>query len=143
MLTRRDWAEEALQDGLMKIWNHAGDFDSAKGKAFTWMATIVRNRCLDQLRRTRREPLAKHEPMPASNPSEDPDPLAQVEFSQDAQALKKCLEELSAEERQAILLAYWGGRTHQELAETLARPLGTVKSWIRRGLERLKGCLER
>ena len=143
ILNRKDWAEEALQDSYLKIWNKSGDFDSERGKAFTWMATIVRNRCLDQLRKAGREPLTQEELKEELRPAQGPDTLEQLEGLEKGRALQRCLQELSQEERESLLLAYWKGMTHTELSLHLDRPLGTVKTWVRRGLEKLKGCLTR
>jgi len=143
ILRRRDWAEEALQDAYVKIWNHAADFSSQKGSAFGWMATIVRNRSLDLLRRGRWELPVGDETGRLERGGEAMDPLGEAIRGQEGEALQRCLGELEAQPREAILLAFWKGLSHPELAEQLQKPLGTIKSWVRRGLERLKGCLER
>jgi RNA polymerase sigma-70 factor (ECF subfamily) len=74
--------------------------------------------------------------------SGDPGPLAGLERAADARAVKRCLETLEAQQRQAIALAFYDGLSHAELASHLREPLGTVKTWVRRGLLRLKRCLE-
>src|SRR5262245_61671284 len=144
ILKREDWAEETLQEGFINIWRHAGDYDPQKGSPFTWMASIVRHRALDLLRRTKRETLLGTEKDEAvQGPAdENPSPLENLVHSREAQALKRCLEELQEEQRQSILSAYYQGLTHEELANRMKKPLGTVKTWIRRGLERLRKCLE-
>jgi len=143
ILKRQDWAEEALQDCFLKIWRKADDFDPERGRAFTWLATIVRNQCIDQMRKSGREPVSPEEFKEEWQASDLPSTLELVQGSQSAKALRDCMEELSEEERRTLVLAYWKGLTHSELAQNLERPLGTVKTWVRRGLERLKGCLER
>jgi RNA polymerase sigma-70 factor (ECF subfamily) len=142
ILRRKDWAEEVLQEGFLNIWNHAGEYQPRKGSPFAWMAAILRNRALDMLRRHRREIFSSDESFQESLPGEDPSPLDQLVSGSESKALKHCLEELEGEQRQSILWAYWRGMTHQELSRQLKKPLGTVKSWVRRGLEKLKRCLE-
>jgi RNA polymerase sigma-70 factor (ECF subfamily) len=143
LVRRRDWAEEILQDAFVNIWRHAGDYQAAQSAPMTWMTTIVRNRALDLLRRGRPEvsiddELVEHE-LP---PDPEPGPLEKTLRGAEAQALKRCLDRLEAAPRQAVMMAFCEGYTHEELSETLNTAIGTVKSWIRRGLQRLKRCLE-
>jgi RNA polymerase sigma-70 factor (ECF subfamily) len=142
ILRRRDWAEETLQDGFLKIWRRAADFDPQKGNPLSWMATIIRNRALDLLRHAQWERPLKSEIEPAKL-DEAGTPLDQAIAGQEGVALQKCLEELEPASREAIQLAFWNGLSHQELAARLSKPLGTVKSWVRRGLERLRDCLKK
>jgi len=146
ILRREDWAEEVLQDCYVSIWNHAGSYEAGRSAPMTWMTSIVRNRCLDWLRRPNLEvALARPDDDgddPLENvPSEDPGPLEALARSADAKALGDCLRRLEAKQRQAIMLAFYEGLSHSELASHMREPLGTVKTWVRRGLERLKGCL--
>lgn len=130
-LTRRqDIAADALQDAYLKVWRNAARFDPARGSAIGWMATILRHSALDRL--------------PAERPYED---IALVEIAvppadPGEAKLEGCLARLPAPQRHAVLLAFYDGLTHAELAQRLAAPLGTVKSWVRRGIEALKTCLE-
>lgn len=143
ILRRRDLAEEALQEAFVSIWRHAGEFKPEKALPQTWLAAIVRNRALDLLRSRRPEdPLDDDEQMEAL-PSEFPDPLQKTLASREARALLECLDQLPGKQRQVILLSYFHGLSHAELAQRVAEPLGTVKTWIRRGLESLKRCLEK
>jgi RNA polymerase sigma-70 factor, ECF subfamily len=144
ILKRQDWAEETLQEGFINIWRHAGEYDPQKGSPFTWMASIVRHRALDLLRRTKRETiLGSERDEGIQGPvDENPSPLENLVHSREASALKRCLEELQEEQRRSIVSAYYQGLTHEELADRMKKPLGTVKTWIRRGLERLRKCLE-
>jgi len=110
------------------------------------MTSIVRNRCLDWLRRPKVEVVLRREDEDAEDPieaipSDDPGPLDQLARSADAKALADCLGRLEAKQRQAIMLAFYDGLSHSELASHMRQPLGTVKTWVRRGLERLRGCL--
>lgn len=143
ILRRRDWAEDALQEAFGKIWRHASDYNRDKGSPISWMGTIVRNTSLDRLRRQKRESFSDPEEMLRRLPDESPDPLDRVLGGLEARALQKCMEELSPEQKESISLAYWRGLSHSDLAKTLAKPLGTVKTWLRRGLEQLRECLDR
>ena len=143
MLKRRDLAEEALQEAFVSIWRHAGSFDPSKGAAMTWMASIVRNRCLDRIRARRAETSLEEEASRAEWADPAPGPLEETLRSAEARALWECLKLLEEGPRNAILDVYYEGFTHGELAARTGVPLGTLKSWIRRGLARLQGCLER
>jgi RNA polymerase sigma-70 factor (ECF subfamily) len=142
ILRREDWAEEVLQDCFVSIWTHAPDYRPALAAPMTWMTSIVRNRCLDALRRPRME-VADEDGAAAENAvSDNLGPLAELERVSDAKALARCLGQLEARQRQAIALAFFDGLSHAELAAHLREPLGTVKTWVRRGLLRLRSCLE-
>jgi RNA polymerase sigma-70 factor (ECF subfamily) len=142
IVRERALAEEALQDGFVSIWNHAADFTPGRGAAATWMASIVRNRSLDIVRRAREEPDID-ERLTASLVDESATPARDAEGRAMAHTLRDCLGQLEAEQRQSIALAFYHGLTHSELARHLRRPLGTVKTHIRRGLLRLRDCLAR
>jgi RNA polymerase sigma-70 factor (ECF subfamily) len=147
ILKRRDWAEEVLQDCYLSIWHHAGSYSAGLSAPMTWLTSIVRNRCLDWLRRPNLEVALDPAGDDDADPLEqvagyDPGPLDALARSSEAKALAECLRELDAKQRQAIMLAFFGGLTHSELAAHLREPLGTVKTWIRRGLLRLQSCLE-
>lgn len=146
ILQRRDWAEEALQDCYLRVWRKADSYAPDKGAPLTWLMTIARYRALDLLRAKRPEIEMPDEddapPMSfAADNSLDPETRA-VEYEGLGQ-LSDCLQHLGAEQRQSVLLAYYEGYTHAELAKTLKAPLGTVKSWVRRGLLQLRECLDR
>jgi len=141
ILRREDLAEEVLQDCYVSIWNHAQDYHPGLSAPMTWMTSIVRNRCLDRLRKPRLEVSDSEGEMIDQAISDDPGPLAELERSKDAEALARCLQALEARQRQAIALAFYDGLSHSELASHLRQPLGTVKTWVRRGLLRLKACL--
>ena len=140
-------AEEILQEAFVSVWHHAGTYEAAKSQPSTWLAAIVRNRCLDLMRRREIDTLT----MTADDddgrefdlPSGDPTPVEMLLASADAQAVRDCVDALDAGPKQAIALAFYQGLSHAELADHLRQPLGTVKSWVRRALERLKGCLDR
>ena len=142
ILRREDWAEEVLQDCYVSIWTHAPDYRSVLAAPMTWMTSIVRNRCLDSLRRPRLEVPDQDGALTESAESEYPGPLADLERMMESAAIARCLKGLEARQRQAIALAFYDGLSHSELAGHLREPLGTVKTWVRRGLLRLKDCLE-
>lgn len=143
---RRDWAEDVVQESFVSIWHHAGDYRPQLAAPMTWMTAIVRNRALDCLRRAaaaRVPQTAELEQDLAEWLADDSaGPAELAEASQQARALNRCLQRLEQPQRQAIMLAYLQDLSHAELAERLRAPLGTVKSWIRRGLERLRSCME-
>jgi len=141
ILRREDWAEEVLQDCYVSIWTHAPEYRPGLAAPMTWMTSIVRNRCLDWLRRPRPEVPDEDGSATEQAESADAGPLALLESSTEAGALARCLATLEARQRQAIALAFYDGLSHSELAHHLRQPLGTVKTWVRRGLLRLKDCL--
>jgi RNA polymerase sigma-70 factor, ECF subfamily len=142
ILRRQDWAEDVLQECYVNIWNHAGNYAVQKSAPLTWMTSIVRNRCLDWLRRPQTEATGDEYEIAAEAWQDDsPGPMEQLMAAGDAQALARCLQQLEGKQRQSIMLAFFHGMSHSELAGHMKQPLGTVKTWVRRGLERLKGCL--
>jgi RNA polymerase sigma-70 factor (ECF subfamily) len=140
LLRRRDMAEEAVHDCFLKVWQRAASFDPSRGDARSWIYTVLRNRALDILRGEGRTDLVDDfEPLGLEDAGESPE--AAVERLSDTGALRRCLERLNPVRRQAILLAYVNGLTHGEIAGRLGLPLGTVKTWIRRGVIALKECM--
>jgi RNA polymerase sigma-70 factor (ECF subfamily) len=142
IVRREDWAEDVLQECYVRIWDRAGDYREGLASPMTWMASIVRNRCLDWLRRPRFEISDEDGAIAEATASGDPEPLQDLERSDEARAIARCLAGLDAKHRQAIFLAFYEGRSHSELAAQMREPLGTVKTWVRRGLMRLKACLQ-
>jgi RNA polymerase sigma-70 factor (ECF subfamily) len=141
ILRQKEWAEDVLQESFVAIWQRAGDYDPAKGAAMTWLMTILRHRAIDALRRGARQPERLAEPEEAllalvAGPADSADRGSEL------RALQNCLAELGTPQRDAMLMVYAYGLTQEELAARIATPLGTVKSWIRRSLERLKKCLD-
>jgi RNA polymerase sigma-70 factor (ECF subfamily) len=140
---RKDWAEEVLQEAFVNIWNHAGGYNPTKSAPMTWMTAIVRNRALDWLRRPREVEIdEEHEELMASIPDESPGPEELLRMSVQAGELAECMKALTEEQQRSITLAFFYGLSHGELAAQMRKPLGTVKTWIRRGLDRLKSCLD-
>jgi len=143
IVRERPLAEEVLQDSFINIWNHAADYAVAKSAPLTWMTAIVRNRALDWLRRPNLERGDEDYDLLVEAVADDaPGPDVILGASRDARALAECLKQLTGNQRQTIILAYSHGLSHGELAQHLKQPLGTVKTWIRRGLDRLKGCMD-
>jgi RNA polymerase sigma-70 factor, ECF subfamily len=140
ILPRGDAGADALQEAYVRIWEKAGDFDPRKGSPLAWMATIARNRALDEVRRVRPASL---EDLPDSfEPAADEvDPLASRERSEALTALLKCLDTLDQEKRSIVLLAYYRGMSREALARRFGRPEPTIKTWLRRSLAQLRDCL--
>jgi RNA polymerase sigma-70 factor (ECF subfamily) len=138
---KREWAEDVLQDGFIKIWRFARSYDPDRSSAMTWMATIVKNQALDHLRR-----LPSMDELPvdfeADSEFENDWPDAVLQRTTDIAHLCATLQQLNPMQRQAIALAYFRGQSHAEVACTLNVPVGTAKSWIRRALNLLKVQLE-
>ncbi len=142
ILLRADLAEEALQDVYVSIWRNAKEYRASKGAVFTWMTSIARYRAID-IKRSRRHEVSFADPVEYVR--DDLDAAADLAnvagLDADVERLKRCLGELGLMQRNAVCLAYMNGLTHDEVATALGSPLGTVKSWVRRGLDSLKGCL--
>ena len=148
MLKRRDWAEEALQDCLLKVWRKSETYDPGKGSPSTWLFTIARHRALDLLRQKRPEDsMTMTDDEDGSSTmmdvvDEDENPEARAIEGEGMGRLERCMKGLLDAERRSVMLAYYEGYTHPELASAMSAPLGTVKSWVRRGLTKLRSCLE-
>lgn len=139
---QQELAEEALQDAFVQIWHHAAEYHSDRGSPLGWMMTIARYRTLDLIRARKVRQTAGAEWL-ENIEDQRQGPLEASLQSAGAMMLNGCLRELSDGQRDSILLSYYKGLTHDELAQALSTPIGTVKSWIRRGLLALKRCLER
>ena len=139
-------AEEILQEAYVNIWHHAGAHEVAKSQPMTWLTSIVRNRCLDALRRRELDsvPMFSDDDDTSAYeaPSDAMTPSDMLLAGADAQSARECVDALDVGARQAIALAFYQGLTHTELSDHLHEPMGTVKSWVRRGLEKLKSCLD-
>ncbi|MGR4870572.1 RNA polymerase sigma factor [Variovorax sp. LARHSF232] len=147
ILRQREWAEDALQESFLTIWRLAGDYRASLSPPLAWMGLIVRSRSLDALRRqsaerTLRVQLPNDESMLEALASDAADPLDAADASEQARALQHCLGELEGRQREVLSLAYLRDLSHGELAQQLALPLGTVKTWIRRALEKLRNCMK-
>lgn len=147
VVTNREWAEDVLQESYLNVWRIAGDYRAALSPPLAWMGVVVRSRALDFLRRrasARADSALDLDTATAETISGDsPDPLDTSAASEQAWALHECLRKLEARQREVVSLAYLRDLSHNELAERLKLPLGTVKTWIRRGIEQLRGCMAR
>ena len=134
MLANRAHAEEVLQEAFIKIWHNASEYNASKGTVISWMISIVRYRSLDSLR--------YHKVRKEQSIGDDDYDSESIEIDYDEETkLVNCIEQLEPKQKQAIHLAYYKGLSHSELVNHIQTPLGTVKSWIRRGLVQLQRCL--
>lgn len=149
ILRRPEWAQEALQDCFLKIWQRSETYLPERGAALTWLMSLARYRALDLLRERQAEPgvqielSAAEEAAPLKFISPEQAGEAWMPESEGSNRLSDCIQQLKEEERQCLLLVYYEGYTHLELAQLLCVPLGTIKSRVRRGLARLRECLKR
>jgi RNA polymerase sigma-70 factor (ECF subfamily) len=152
VLRDADLAQDAMQEAYLQIWRNAADYRASLSPPMAWLGLIVRSRALDLLRRRKAARADSAVQMHGDSDGDggglldhlaDPDagPDQRLQQSQLAQSLHHCLEKLERKQREVVALAYFRDLSHSELAEQLALPLGTVKSWARRGLEQLRGCL--
>lgn len=142
ILPDRQTAEDVLQDTYVTVWRKAASFDASRASPITWLVTIARNRAIDRLRSA--APMRNAAPVEEAHDLADAGPLASetVEQADEATRLNGCLETLEDKARAVIRTAFFEGATYDELAKRENVPLGTMKSWIRRGLLRLRSCLE-
>jgi RNA polymerase sigma-70 factor, ECF subfamily len=136
----RGRAEDVVQDAFLSIWRKAGSYAEGRGSVKTWLTSIVRNRAID-LVRARRESDGDDEAVLLALRDPRPGVVEQVTASLDRDTIRDAIAELPLEQRQAIAMAYFEGRSHSEISEVTGLPLGTVKSRIRLGMHRLKGLL--
>ncbi|WP_295636788.1 sigma-70 family RNA polymerase sigma factor [uncultured Methylibium sp.] len=142
---QQERAEEVLQEAFMNVWHNAAGFNASVATPMTWLINIVRNKAIDQLRSGKTErattgALDDEAMNLAADASFEPQRL--LEDNLVKLRIDGCMADLGASQRQALALAYYRGMVHTEIAESLGAPLGTVKAWVRRGLDKLKGCLE-
>ena len=142
ILADRQLAEDVLQDTYLTVWRKAESFDASRASPITWLVTIARNRSIDRLRSGK--PVRNAVPVDEAFDLADDTPLASdlIERGDDARRLGACLDELDEKAARCIRTAFFEGVTYEVLAEREDAPLGTMKSWIRRGLQRLRACLE-
>jgi RNA polymerase sigma-70 factor, ECF subfamily len=140
ILRRRALAEEALQDVFVSIWQRAGQFRASRGRPMAWMMSIARYRAIDLLRHERSAPILVPD-LPERAQSAD-DSREESSWAPAAGLMERCLGLLNDHQRSCLELAYVGGNSHEDISRLTGNPLGTVKSWIRRGLQSLRKCLE-
>lgn len=132
ILRDRQAAEDAVQEAFLRVWHNAGTYDASRGSPLAWMSVIARNAALDLARR--RRPLVEFDESELAG-------LASVPVEPPDARLGQCLERLPHDQARSIVAMYTYGLSHAELAELMAVPLGTAKSWIRRGTRSLKECM--
>ena len=146
VVRQREWAEDVLQESFLSIWRLAGDYRGSLSPPLAWMGLIVRSRSLDFLRRRAADRSALtqafDEDLAETMASDDPAPVDAASASEQARALHRCLGQLESRQRELVSLAYLRDLSHSELAQQLALPIGTVKTWIRRSLEKLRNCMQ-
>ncbi len=147
VVSHRELAEDVLQEAFLNIWRSAPDYSATLSPPMAWMGLIVRSRALDLLRRraAERTHLTQEidETLAATLAGEGLTPLDTAQASEQAWALNQCLGRLESKQREVVTLAYMRDLSHSELASQLQLPLGTVKTWIRRGLDQLRQCMAR
>lgn len=147
VVTHRDWAEDVLQEAFLSIWRSAPDYRASLSPPMAWLGLIVRSRGLDMLRRRTadRSHVTQEldDTMAETLASDSPTPMDTALASEQAWALHQCLGSLDNKQREVVSLAYVRDMSHGELAQQLSLPLGTVKTWIRRGLDQLRVCMAR
>lgn len=141
ILKSREVAEEVVQEAFFKVWERARDYDPAIAAPVTWMAAIVRNRALDEVRRRVVRPAADESEL-ADLESADEHPIAALVRAEDIERLMRCMDGLEPEKKQMVRLAYLDGMSREALAKRFDRPEGTIKTWLHRSLAQLRGCLE-
>ncbi len=140
ILKDRQEAEDALQESFIKIWNKASAFSQREASALAWIASVARNTSIDRLRTMRTVPVDDER----FAELEDPDQSAEDRLmdADNARMLMECLDELEPKQASAVRMAYFTGRTYADLARGMETPLGTVKSWVHRSLNKLRNCLD-
>jgi RNA polymerase sigma factor (sigma-70 family) len=144
-------AEDVLQEAFVNVWKSAPSYNATVSQPMTWLIAIVRNRCVDVLRSSERkldtQSLSRDEDDESMSVDidlydESPGPLDLLQNASDALQIRACMDTLDARIRQSLALAYYQGLSNSEVAEHLSSPLGSVKTWLRRGLQQLKSCVE-
>ncbi|WP_372526170.1 sigma-70 family RNA polymerase sigma factor [Piscinibacter sp.] len=145
ILNNRDRAEEVLQEAFMNVWHSANGYNAAVATPMTWLINIVRNKAIDTLRSGKTE-RASTVALDDEGMDVADDGARQPQHLLDDSLVKAhidtCMSQLNASQRQALALAYYRGMVHTDIAQALNAPLGTAKAWVRRGLDKLKDCLE-
>lgn len=142
MLRNRALAEDALQDVFVQVWRRAAQFQRDRGSSWAWLIAIARYRAIDLQRRERRLVGGSEQAFEEIPADQEPHDSLMALGHRAAAALDDCLKALQPQQRDCILLSYQNGMTHAEVADHIGERLGSVKSWIRRGLTALRRCLE-
>jgi RNA polymerase sigma-70 factor (ECF subfamily) len=142
VLSDRAEAEDVLQDVYVTVWAKAAQFDPGRARATTWLGTIARNRAIDRLRALPAPSMRASLDDAETTPDPAPSPAAVAEAGSERQRIDTCIQQLEPRRQTLIRTAFFEGASYEELAARSGSPLGSVKSWIRRGLMQLKACLE-
>ena len=146
ILRDRGRAEDAVQDAFVNVWHRASSYRADASAPMTWLTAIVRNRALDVLRSESRhdaESLEGEDGSMMDIADDKPEAIVLLTQAADALAIRTCLQTIDGSQRQCLALAYYHGLTHAEMSRHLGSPIGSVKVWLRRGLEKIRRCLER
>ena len=140
-------AEDVAQEVFLRLWRKPQHYDTARGRFVTWLMSVTRNKAIDERRsrgrRQRRETLPELELEDTLASDDSDDPAATALLTEERHAIREALSGLPPEQRRAIELAYFGGYTQQEISDALGQPLGTVKTRIRLGMQKLRVALEK
>ncbi len=131
-----------MQEVYVSVWHRAATFDAERASPITWLATMARNRAIDRLRSGRRMRDSAPLDLAAEIADDRATPEGDALASDSARRLHGCMDGLEGRQQTAIRAAFFDGLSYSELAARGSVPLGTMKSWIRRGLQQLKSCLE-
>lgn len=140
VLGNRSEAEDALQEAFIKVWLKAAAFDPARSSPITWLAALARNTAIDRLRARASRPSEPLSSEALGVPDSSASPADRLEASDQSRLVARCIDQLEARQAAAIRGAFFGGATYAELASRESVPLGTMKSWVRRGLASLKSA---
>jgi RNA polymerase sigma-70 factor (ECF subfamily) len=140
IVRRPEIAADVLQETFVQVWQNAAAFSAERGAGAAWLTSIVRFRALDAVRKLGREILSDDPAL--GDRAQEPDVTEKIDALAEAQALRRCLDLLEDRQRRCIMLAFVEGLSHSQIAERTKAPLGSVKSWIRRGLLSLRRCLQ-
>jgi RNA polymerase sigma-70 factor (ECF subfamily) len=141
ILRRADLADEVIQETYLKIWGNAGQFDPALASPITWMVAIARNRAIDVVRK-KADVSLEDVPDVLEVAADSPEPLAAREMTEELKRLLGCIGQLDADRRKLVLLAYYNGWSREQLAKQFGKPVNSIKTWLRRSLIEIRGCLE-
>jgi RNA polymerase sigma-70 factor (ECF subfamily) len=140
ILGKPELADEVMQETYLKVWMMAAKFDSTLASPITWMVAIARNRAIDIVRK-KSEVSIEDEPDALSVAADAPAPLARREMTEELKRLLSCLGKLDPEKQRIVLLAYYSGWSRDQLAKKLDIPVNTIKTWLRRSLIEIRGCM--
>jgi RNA polymerase sigma-70 factor (ECF subfamily) len=140
ILRRADLADEVMQETYLKVWKMAAKFDPTVASPITWMVAIARNRAIDIVRK-KGEVSIEEEPDALNVAADTPPPLARREMNEELKRLLSCLGKLDPEKQRIVLLAYYSGWSRDQLAKKLDIPVNTIKTWLRRSLLEIRGCM--